>query len=346
MDCNLAEIRDRAIYASGRESSRRKGFPVTSISTQGYPTGWFALDLSRRIAPGTVRRARLMGEEVIIFRTVSGQLAVSTAYCPHRGAHLGYGGKVQGEELICPFHNFKFASDGACIGGRNSAARITARLNTYPSVENDGMVYCWWHPSEPVPTWNLPKPAILSAAQSAGTGVLNGSAKEIVESFFDDSHYSALHGITLDDIVESPSSDGVRMTAVFAIRDTLPLLRHPLEAKISAYGMGFTSTLLTIPGVDFRAEIRILPTPIGPWDVKLWVTTRAILGSQGSRPPWLLSALGGCGAARFLHWGMWYLMRADRVIWRHKSRYHQPSWATTDVSNKAFHFWSAQFFID
>ena len=33
------------------------------------------------------------------------------AYCPHLGAHLAEGGRVQGESVRCPFHAWEF--DGA-----------------------------------------------------------------------------------------------------------------------------------------------------------------------------------------------------------------------------------------
>ena len=65
-------------------------------------------------ATASVLRRRFMGEDVVIYRTAGGVLRVVEPYCPHLGAHLGYGGKVQGEELVCPFHHFRFDASGAC----------------------------------------------------------------------------------------------------------------------------------------------------------------------------------------------------------------------------------------
>jgi len=36
------------------------------------------------------------------------------AYCPHLGAHFGYGGQVIGKHIRCPFHSFEFDINGVC----------------------------------------------------------------------------------------------------------------------------------------------------------------------------------------------------------------------------------------
>ena len=63
------------------------------------------------------------------FRTEAGEVAVLDAFCPHMGAHLGHGGKVEGGGLVCPFHAWKF--DGA--GKSALPVKISAvRFREYP----------------------------------------------------------------------------------------------------------------------------------------------------------------------------------------------------------------------
>ena len=72
------------------------------------PNGWFAVAWSRELHAGDVRPIHYFGEDLVLFRTRSGQARVLDAFCPHLGAHLGYGGRVMGETVRCPFHGWQF----------------------------------------------------------------------------------------------------------------------------------------------------------------------------------------------------------------------------------------------
>ena len=48
---------------------------------------------------GEVKPVRMLGRDFVIYRGTDGAVRVLDAYCPHLGAHLGYGGKVV-EKLI------------------------------------------------------------------------------------------------------------------------------------------------------------------------------------------------------------------------------------------------------
>jgi phenylpropionate dioxygenase-like ring-hydroxylating dioxygenase large terminal subunit len=53
------------------------------------------------------------GEEIVLWRTAAGELAACDARCPHQWAHLGSAGAVDGAELVCLSHFWRFATDGA-----------------------------------------------------------------------------------------------------------------------------------------------------------------------------------------------------------------------------------------
>ena len=58
--------------------------------------------------------------EMIGWRTASGEAVVMDAYCEHLGAHLGYGGQVEGEVIQCPFHGWQVVGRAAVtiVGGQ------------------------------------------------------------------------------------------------------------------------------------------------------------------------------------------------------------------------------------
>jgi phenylpropionate dioxygenase-like ring-hydroxylating dioxygenase large terminal subunit len=80
-----------------------------------YPNGWYVFGTSEELAPGRLLGRKFMGEQVVVFRSNTGKAYAVEAYCPHLGAHLGYGGSVQGDLLQCPFHGFQFNGMGECV---------------------------------------------------------------------------------------------------------------------------------------------------------------------------------------------------------------------------------------
>ena len=70
-------------------SEREFGQAGIALSTYRFPTGWFIVAFGTDLAPGQVRRAHYFGEELVLFRTESGQVHVMEAYCQHLGANLG-----------------------------------------------------------------------------------------------------------------------------------------------------------------------------------------------------------------------------------------------------------------
>ena len=108
------------------------------------PTGWFQVAWSDEIKAGDVRRMKYFDRELIAWRAQSGQLTVMDAYCEHLGAHLGYGGHVEGEVLQCPFHGWQWNQDGrnVCIPYQDRPNR-GRRIRTFPVVERNESVYIW-----------------------------------------------------------------------------------------------------------------------------------------------------------------------------------------------------------
>ena len=72
------------------------------------PNGWFCISRSDEIKPGEVKSLKFCDNQVVAFRTESGEATVLDAFCPHLGAHLGEGGCVKGETIECPFHAWRW----------------------------------------------------------------------------------------------------------------------------------------------------------------------------------------------------------------------------------------------
>jgi len=123
----------------------------------GFARGWFLLMFSDELESGQVVPMKRFGQELVLFRTESGEPKVLDAYCPHMGAHLGYGGKIEGEGIVCPFHAWKFDSGGKCVE-IPYAKRIPpkARVACWPVHERNGMIFVWHDREKGEPDWEVP----------------------------------------------------------------------------------------------------------------------------------------------------------------------------------------------
>ncbi|WP_310784873.1 Rieske 2Fe-2S domain-containing protein [Mycobacterium sp. Z3061] len=108
------------------------------------PTGWFQVAWSDEIGIGDVHSMKYFDQEMVAWRADSGRLTVMNAYCEHLGAHLGYGGRVVGDVLQCPFHGWQWSQQGrnVCIPYQDRPNR-GRRIRTYPVVERNESVYIW-----------------------------------------------------------------------------------------------------------------------------------------------------------------------------------------------------------
>src|SRR5689334_6897896 len=119
------------------ESPESPSPPPAEERFPAYPASWYLFCPVRQLRRGPVSK-RILGRQLVAFRTGRGQLAVLDAHCAHLGADLGFG-TVQGETLQCPFHHWRYGSDGLCVAGPDPADACPApRLRSYPVEERHG----------------------------------------------------------------------------------------------------------------------------------------------------------------------------------------------------------------
>ena len=130
---------------------------------------WYVACLSPDLKPGKTAKHEFLGEPVLMGRTRQGQAYAIGDLCPHRAAALSAGRvhrEADGTDSIeCPYHGWRFGSDGAC----KAIPSLTAdsefdiskvRVRRYPIVEQQGLVWIWMasdprratSPPEPPPT--------------------------------------------------------------------------------------------------------------------------------------------------------------------------------------------------
>src|ERR671926_124645 len=99
-------------------------------------------------------RLRLLGEDLVAFRTTSGRPAVLDTYCPHRNANL-FWGRNEEEGLRCVYHGWKFDAQGRCVDMPNEPprSRFAEKIEqpAYPAVDRGGFIWVYMGPPESRP---------------------------------------------------------------------------------------------------------------------------------------------------------------------------------------------------
>jgi nitrite reductase/ring-hydroxylating ferredoxin subunit len=95
----------------------------------------------------------MLGRQLVAFRGESGRLGMMDARCSHMGADLGCG-KVEGDAVICPYHNWRYDTEGVCTRapGVTEPPRF-ARQRVFPVAERHGLVFFF---NGPEPLFPLP----------------------------------------------------------------------------------------------------------------------------------------------------------------------------------------------
>ncbi|MGD0750238.1 MAG: Rieske 2Fe-2S domain-containing protein [Anaerolineales bacterium] len=77
------------------------------------PNQWYAILESNEIKKGKIIGVTRMGGKMVVWRNRQGELSLMSDKCPHRGVVLCIG-KVMGDCIQCPFHDFEYDTSGAC----------------------------------------------------------------------------------------------------------------------------------------------------------------------------------------------------------------------------------------
>lgn len=320
--------------------------PATSMP--GYPRGWFAVARSGEISCRQVQARHFMGHPIALFRTASGRVCATDAYCPHLGAHLGHCGAVVGESLQCGFHGFRFAGDGACLAtGYRTRPPKAAGLRAWPVIERYGVILLYYDPAGAPPKWDLPQldlsdwsPLIYHRFK------FRGHPQEIAENTVDWGHFCSIHQFSEFGPLTEPQFENERM--VFhnrAKRHIAPFgAELPIEFHVTVIGLGMSISDVTLPLGGMRLRQIYFATPVAPDRVELLA---ALSVHEPRRTTWaargLQSLVSRTVARSMLAWIKSDLEK-DIKIWQHKAYLERPALSEGDGPIGRYRRWVRQFY--
>ncbi|HEX3247673.1 MAG TPA: Rieske 2Fe-2S domain-containing protein, partial [Chloroflexota bacterium] len=159
---------------------------------------WHAIATAAELDQEPVLSVKVLGENLALYRSPHGELGLMAERCPHRGASMVYGIPEDGG-LRCPYHGWKFSSEGVCLEQpaepENSTFKHRVRIPAYPVQELGGLIWAYLGP-EPVPL--LPRWDILvddKYERKIGISHLPCNWLQPMENSMDPIHFEWLHAV-------------------------------------------------------------------------------------------------------------------------------------------------------
>lgn len=171
----------------------------TDSVEERYARGWHCLGKACEFThePKTLA---YFGRKLAAYRGKnSGQVHIIDGYCPHMGADLSRG-TVDGDSLTCPFHSWRWGSDGVCnhIPYADHIPK-KAIISSFETMEMNGLLFVW-HDPEGLPPIAEQTPRRIDDYYSGEWSnwhiakfTINSNCRELVDNMADMAHFGPVH---------------------------------------------------------------------------------------------------------------------------------------------------------
>jgi vanillate O-demethylase monooxygenase subunit len=167
-----------------------------SPSVQIVRNQWYVAAYGREIGRDLFART-VCGEPIVLFRTEDGEAVALADRCVHRRFPLSQS-QLCGDTVVCGYHGFTYDRTGSCVAvpGQTRIPR-TARVASYPVVEQDSFVWVWIGDRDAADVSAVPRaPWLAQPGWTTVSGMEPLAARHslLVDNLMDLSHETYLHG--------------------------------------------------------------------------------------------------------------------------------------------------------
>ena len=197
---------DSKNYRGYLQSEESKIDSVLAHIGPGSPCGeffrsyWHPVSLSSEVGKNPIP-LKILGEELVLFRTTNGELGLVHKHCSHRNASLVFG-KCENKGIRCCYHGWLFAPDGEILetpgeeenseSARNIRERL--RLGAYPVIEFNGLIFSYMGPPNEMPEFPIYDSFSIPGITTRPYQIdYNCNWLQILDAIMDPIHTSFLH---------------------------------------------------------------------------------------------------------------------------------------------------------
>lgn len=328
---------------------------IRQIESEAPPSrfarGWHCLGLTRELGDGKPHGIKVFGQKLVVFRGGDGRINVLDGYCRHMGGDLAQG-KVKGDEIACPFHDWRWGGDGRCknVPYAKRTPRL-ARTATWTTLEQDGMLFVWNDPEGNPPPDDVTIPRIEGAGSDDWTDwhwyttVVNANCRELVDNVVDMAHFFYVHGSMpthFKNIFEGHIATQYMNADTRADRDDVGgSTMLGTTSVASYYGPAFMIDDLTYhyPEADHHSVLINCHYPI---DTNSFVLQYGIMVKKPEGVSDELSMQSAVALGDWVKIGF----EQDVAIWKTKARIDNPLLCEEDGPVYQLRRWYEQFYVD
>lgn len=243
-----------------------------------YARGWHCLGLASTFADGKPHAIHGFGTKLVVWQDSKGELNVLDGYCRHMGGDLTQG-EVKGDEVACPFHDWRWGGDGKCK--QIPYARrvpLRARTKRYETAIRNGQLMIWNDPEGSAADHDILPPELPDVLTDKYTPwswhikEINGShCRELIDNVADMAHFYYVHfafptsfrnifeGHTATQFMESKGRPD-KSEGGYSGEDST------LESVATYYGPSYMINWLTVDYKGFVTEVILINChiPTGP----------------------------------------------------------------------------------
>jgi 3-ketosteroid 9alpha-monooxygenase subunit A len=315
------------------------------------PTGWFMIGWSAQFEPGTSHPLKYLGHDLVAYRSAEGVLHVLSAHCQHLGAHLGHGGKVNGDCISCPFHGWTWGPDGTNRSiPYEDRPNPSKQIRTWAVKEQQECVFLWHDPAGGTPRRELPDLYTMAPMPHTRAEDFYRSYPEMsvkcgpepvhpqiaLENAPDSIHFAYVHGATVDPVLINFDVQGYEYVAHVGWPKPGQTDGFALELHTIFPGVGLT--FLTFAGAqNYRVIFAVTPIDNDNSDLFYSVFWPRVPGDESPIAPEKMHKMI---AQQILP-----TLEQDLGIWRHQIYIENPALAKQDARPYgALRKWAKQFY--
>ncbi|MDX6375644.1 MAG: 3-ketosteroid 9alpha-monooxygenase subunit [Nocardioidaceae bacterium] len=165
-----------------------------------FARGWHCLGLADSFRDGKPHRIEAFGGQLVVWEDTQGNLNVLDGYCRHMGGDLTQG-TVKGDEIACPFHDWRWGGDGKCK--QIPYARrvpLRARTQKYPAVIRNDQLLVWHDVEGSEADLDILPPVLPGLAEGDYTDwtwevvpITDSHCRELIDNVVDMAHFYYVH---------------------------------------------------------------------------------------------------------------------------------------------------------
>ena len=317
-----------------------------------YARGWHCVGPVKHFLDGKPHSFHAFGMKLVVFGDSKGELHVLDAYCRHMGGDLSKG-TIKGDEVACPFHDWRWGGDGRCkLVPYSKRTPRMARTRSFPTDVRSGLLFVYHDPegNPPPPEVRIPDLPEYSSGEWTdwrwNSMEINSNCRDIIDNVTDFAHFFYIHygkptyfKNVFEGHIASQYLHNIGRPDVGGMGTQYG--GAELDSEASYFGPSFMVNWLHNSYAGYKAESILInchyPVTQDKFVLQWGVIVQKPKGMDDETTAKLADAMTDGVSKGFLQ---------DVEIWTHKTRIENPLLVEEDGAVYQLRRWYSQFFVD